>query len=264
MKKKDILELAGDPRFISGIYNYCDRWCERCAFTSHCMVFAMEEEYPDDPAQHDVDNDAFWRTIQSALEDTKDLIIGLAEEQGIDLASLELGAAAAQNDRLRDEAESHELSKAAGEYAQRVGEWFDAEFKPYERRQRDPEHRAEKSDAWRDDSDVSDAAEVIRWYQHQIGVKIARALMGSAREDPDPDVEWQRDSDGSIKVALIGMDRSLAAWGVFMNRFSDKAGSISPILVHLDVFRRKTEQAFPSARSFIRPGFDEAPTDFVS
>ena len=26
--------------FIVGVYNYCDRWCERCAFTSRCRVFA--------------------------------------------------------------------------------------------------------------------------------------------------------------------------------------------------------------------------------
>jgi hypothetical protein len=26
--------------FIVGIFNYCDRWCERCEFTSRCRVFA--------------------------------------------------------------------------------------------------------------------------------------------------------------------------------------------------------------------------------
>src|SRR2546428_13738189 len=25
--------------FIVGIFNYCDRWCETCAFTSRCRVF---------------------------------------------------------------------------------------------------------------------------------------------------------------------------------------------------------------------------------
>ena len=35
MKAKELVELAGEPRFISGIYNYCDSWCERCNFTSN-------------------------------------------------------------------------------------------------------------------------------------------------------------------------------------------------------------------------------------
>ena len=26
--------------FIVGIFNYCDRWCDRCALTTHCRVFA--------------------------------------------------------------------------------------------------------------------------------------------------------------------------------------------------------------------------------
>ena len=33
MDKNDLLKLATDPKYIPGIYNYCDRWCERCPFT---------------------------------------------------------------------------------------------------------------------------------------------------------------------------------------------------------------------------------------
>src|ERR1700752_4405728 len=29
-----------DRGFIVGIYNYCDRWCAKCRFTSRCRVFA--------------------------------------------------------------------------------------------------------------------------------------------------------------------------------------------------------------------------------
>src|SRR4029450_3375593 len=27
------------PKFIAGIYNYCDRWCERCRFQSRCRLY---------------------------------------------------------------------------------------------------------------------------------------------------------------------------------------------------------------------------------
>src|SRR5689334_16984682 len=30
--------------FIVGIFNYCDGWCSRCRFTSHCRVFAHRAE----------------------------------------------------------------------------------------------------------------------------------------------------------------------------------------------------------------------------
>lgn len=29
---------------ISGIYNYCDRWCERCSYTNKCLLFKQEAE----------------------------------------------------------------------------------------------------------------------------------------------------------------------------------------------------------------------------
>ena len=31
-----------DQGFIPSIHNYCDRWCERCPFTSRCRAYAME------------------------------------------------------------------------------------------------------------------------------------------------------------------------------------------------------------------------------
>ena len=37
MNKEEMLRNAEDPKYISGIYNYCDRWCERCRFTSRCL-----------------------------------------------------------------------------------------------------------------------------------------------------------------------------------------------------------------------------------
>lgn len=30
--------------FIVGIFNYCDRWCERCALTGRCRLFADQAE----------------------------------------------------------------------------------------------------------------------------------------------------------------------------------------------------------------------------
>src|SRR5258706_8545567 len=37
-------EDEDDDRYIPGVYNYCDRWCERCRFQSRCRSFAMEQE----------------------------------------------------------------------------------------------------------------------------------------------------------------------------------------------------------------------------
>ena len=114
---------------------------------------------------------------------------------------------------------------------------------------------------------VGDAVEVIRWYQFQIAVKIMRGLMRDDDEDEESDESpfaHQKDSDGSVKVALLGMSRSIGAWGRLSEEFPEHAHTIVPLLVHLERLRRRTELSFPNAMNFIRPGFDEAPDAFVS
>jgi hypothetical protein len=78
------------------------------------------------------------------------------------------------------------------------------------------------------------------------------------------DANVQSDSDGSAKVALIGIERSIGAWARLRELLPKKADSILPIMLHLEHLLRATEQEFPKAQSFVRPGFDEAPDRFVS
>lgn len=269
MKRKNLVKLAEDPRFISGIYNYCDRWCERCAFTSNCLLYAMDQEDDTDPEAHDIRNEAFWRKLHNIFEQTKEMILGWAEEQGIDLESVDVEEAMQQEERRRDEAEAHELSQAAQHYARRVTEWFNAERSlfPASSDEADTEWTLSDQDQASSEQadDIQDAVDVIHWYQYQIAVKIMRGLISSQdEEEPEAEMDWQKDSDGSIKVALIGMDRCIMAWGTLLKHFPDKTESIRPILFHLERLRRKTEQAFPNARKFARPGFDTTPSRFVN
>jgi hypothetical protein len=66
------------------------------------------------------------------------------------------------------------------------------------------------------------------------------------------------DADGSAKIALIGMDRSIAAWAVILKSMPEQEKVILDFLVRLERLRRETERTFPKARAFVRPGFDEA------
>jgi hypothetical protein len=90
-------------------------------------------------------------------------------------------------------------------------------------------------------------------------VKIIRAL--SCRTDgweDSPDLaEFPKDSDGSAKVALIGIDRSIAAWRLLQLSTPDRAETIVPLILQLERLGRRVEKSFPEARDFIRPGFDE-------
>ena len=125
MKKEDVLELAKDERFISGIYNYCDRWCERCSFTSRCMNFALDDEQSLDPESLDIRNEAFWRRLSETFRVTLELVHDLAEREGIDLDAAD--NVDEEEERLKDElASSQKCCRMAKAYSDMVGKWFDA------------------------------------------------------------------------------------------------------------------------------------------
>ena len=86
-----------------------------------------------------------------------------------------------------------------------------------------------------------------------------RAVTGQLKGVLEIIEDFPKDSDGSAKVALIGIDRSLAAWGILLKYFPSQEDEIFPILVHLEQLRKNTEKAFPDGRAFVRPGFDEKP-----
>lgn len=289
MDRKELTELAGNPTFISGIYNYCDRWCERCPFTARCLVYATEkaDEELDDPDTHDINNDKFWRKLEAIFRETRELIQEWAEEAGVDLDAAEAETAQVEHEQERDAAKQHQLSLSARDYARMVQQWFEEEFAVEQNVHDDITGKSKNAG---EDINVSDAIEVIRWYQFFIAAKVFRALMGfergtaevdSAGADVFPDLEFEdddegnelnealaeaagNDSDGSAKIALIAVDRSLSAWRVMQSSFAEKANTIMPMLLVLERLRRGTEQLFPQARDFIRPGFDETLSDFVS
>ena len=77
-----------DSRFIPGIFNYCDRWCERCAFTQRCRSFAMEAELKAglSDEDHDARNEGFWDDLATSFGRTSEMIRGMAEEMDVDLS----------------------------------------------------------------------------------------------------------------------------------------------------------------------------------
>src|SRR5215216_7733942 len=85
MRRRSLTTLANNPNLIPDIYNYCDRWCERCPLTSRCLVYATEQEDNDSPENRDIRNEAFWRKLSAILQETREMIIEWSRKAGIDL-----------------------------------------------------------------------------------------------------------------------------------------------------------------------------------
>ena len=261
MDKEHFKMLAGNPKFITGIYNYCDRWCERCPFTSRCMNFAIASEQFPDQEGCDINNEAFWHKLSETFRVTLELLKEAAEEKGIDLDALSTEKDAEQEKLNEEIAGNHECCRMAKAYADMVDNWFNSVQAVSAQEQDDLDFKAHVEipnvGPFRETDACEDAVEVVRWYQHQIYVKLRRALRGVLEEKLEPLDEFAKDSDGSAKVALIAMDRSISAWGEIRTWFLPYESEILDILMHLELLRRKVEKVFPDARAFIRPGFDK-------
>jgi len=260
MKKEDLLKLAEDDRFISGIYNYCDRWCERCPFTSRCMNFAMGKNASPDREEHDSRNEAFWKDLTETFEATRELLKDLADREGIDLETLDVDGQAKEDALDEELARNHKCCRMATTYSKMVSKWFDA-VEAFSEEEEDPPVAGPVQELSAEDplglkASCHEALEVVRWYQHQIYIKLMRAVRGTLREADEVFDGFAKDSDGSAKVALIGIERSIGAWGELRPFFVTHDAEIRDILIHLEGLRRQVEQTFPAARDFIRPGFD--------
>ena len=72
--------LPQHPEYIPGIYNYCDRGCERCPFTRRCRNYVDCEERFGDEASIDVKNAEFWDDLQDVFQDAIQILEEAAEE----------------------------------------------------------------------------------------------------------------------------------------------------------------------------------------
>ncbi len=247
MKRDRLKKLAADERFIAGIYNYCDRWCERCPQTSHCLNFSVSEEEFPDPEARDIRNEAFWEKLSETLEEALELVKETAREWEIELETLD-SAEDTETAKAKEAAvENHLLCRAARKYSEWVEEWFKGRETPF---------LLERVAAAKQGIDLDEAIEVIRWYQSFICAKVMRAVRGEIEDDEERSEGALDDSDGSAKIGLIAIDRSVSAWTVIPHFFADCTGEVGEIITFLDSLRQAVEKAFPRARSFIRPGFD--------
>ena len=236
-----------EEKFISGIHNYCDRWCERCTFTARCRV--AEAENLTTGEERDISNEDFWRGIAADSAKAQTMLTEKAEELGIDL-NIVSAEEAAENQKRKDEfVENQELTKLAEKYWKDVCQTLEA------------------GDEWLifsalDEEAQNEMLEIIGWYQFFISAKIQRGFHGILNFDGSLDEEEindsQSDANGSIKIALIAVERSIMAWTALMT--AENAAPIKPHIALLETIKQKAEAKFPNAHDFVRPGFDEIET----
>lgn len=227
---------------IDFISAYCDRWCERCAFTSRCSAFACDVAA------------AMCGDLADGIElavGTPHPVDGEAPDppaSWLECLNTEMSAEElAEYDRQKEARDARidgaPLTAMAWTYTRQSTQWLD-------------EHR--DGIVAGADPVLREAVEVVSWDAYLIGAKLHRALDGRDRSRHGEDLDdhpVQTDWNGSAKVALISIERSEDAWRMIAAATGDAAaGEMADQALEM---RRVVNEEFPRAMSFVRPGFDE-------
>jgi hypothetical protein len=224
------------------------------------MTYALSEDEIDNPLTQDITNKAFWGNLHETFQVTLEMVKETADEMGIDLNAIDREETARQEEQVHKIVKEKPFSRAAMKYIKMVDEWFDSNKGLLEEKANELQTIAEAEIPGSRPADeaikIQDCLEVVRWYQHQIYVKLCRAASGLIRGEIEDLEFFPENANGSAKVAIIGIERSIAAWGGLLNHFPQQENYILDLLVHLKGLLRQVEAAFPDARAFTRPGFD--------
>jgi hypothetical protein len=249
------MEFNKNQNTISGIHNYCDRWCERCAFTNRCAAY---------DGSHDESKEKFVEKLGNIFETIKQDLEKRMAEWGIPPPTQEeLDEAGKKIEENRVEAKKSPLAQESKKYVTTSGQWLKEHSNDFDDRVGDLVAHFEmgirsEAETLAIFDDLKECLEVIRWFQYFIHVKFIRALQGKIDDaEFDDDDDYPKDHDGSAKIALIACEKSLAAWLVLREHLVQDQDAILPILAQLQRIIRLGDVEFTEARNFVRPGFDE-------
>jgi len=257
---KPVWTNTDEEGFIAGIYNYCDRWCERCDFTEVCRTFAMEKEFiemleqqraksEDDEPRLDADAPEDEISEGPDLEETgRSTGDDVPMDLGFDMNNDEFDDPRKDFFSAENKAERHALTVMADKYVDESHDWIEDQYNFVEK-------NFTRFVALGDTDELMDAFEVILRYHFFVPVKLRRALLGYFEQEDD-DFEAY-DMNGTAKVALIAMDDSIASLIILKRFFKDKKDILDNLIEQLKNLRIESEKIFPDARAFIRPGLDE-------
>ena len=252
-----------NPAKIEGIYNYCDRWCERCHFTKRCEIYDQDSKLPG--GHVDEKTRAFQERLSKNIDKANDLLRQAAMAAGIDVEA----ALARVDDTMRRTAEiqlevqQHPLIVLSVEYSMIGRHWLKTQpgmLDHLESLKTELTLGVETNQgAKRETHLIKDGLATIHWYLDFIHDKLSRALLGklgAAEYNASVD-RGQCDHDGSAKIAIIAIDRSIDAWSGIFSILPGEEDHFLKVLSLLEKMKKLAMAEFPLASSFVRPGFDQ-------
>src|SRR5690606_26778605 len=168
---------------IPSIYNYCDRWCEKCAFTELCTVGLDTYVNNKNPEIHFKD---FAKIFEESLNSIKAVIDDELTKMGLDPEEFEKEAIKElpKLKETQNKAKSHPLFVLSDKYFNNTHKFLEANYYKV------------KTPI---DDDKTEIYETIQWYHTMIPAKANRVCfaLDELNDFEDP---IQNDKNGTAKV----------------------------------------------------------------
>jgi len=243
-KLKTTLEnLKPDEGNIPGIFNYCNRWCEKCLFTDKCTNYQFEKElgFYDKSS----DKDELIEDVGAILSGTLSLLKSKIEELDIDLSQFD------NDEEIQiNKAKVHPLSILARNYMKDMSKWLEENFDYFSTVASNLFNKSQK-----DHHQFNEHLEIIGWHMTMIPVKIVRALNPIQSGE---DIEFYSfDSNATGKLVFECIDSSITSLSFLYEKLSKMQDKILDFLALLSQIKSGLEKELPVAKDFIRPGLDE-------
>ncbi|MBN1554610.1 MAG: hypothetical protein JXA11_07680 [Phycisphaerae bacterium] len=203
--------MFGKFQFVEGIYNYCDRWCERCDKTAVCRVFYDEQKSLRRRKRRGEDGDgieADLKDVSRSFRKVGRLLARYAKTHNLDLDEIKRNAALTDPHPHEDQIENHPLVREADEYSKRIPPLLEQLEPAYDDERDETADRAAYMNVKRDVNtlkSIHDACEVLAWDWPLVRVKTRRVMNSwfEAADEAEEDYRKIHRHDAEMTADLI-------------------------------------------------------------
>lgn len=251
MNKKKLLELTQSGKFISGIFNYCDRWCEKCNYTKKCLNFHVLNERL--AKRQNTEED----TMQDALNDVHEsfalaheMINDYMEKENIKLDPEELDEIGKKEKKIFNKVNQNKIIVESKNYFKLVLAFFERHSFYFGQLM----NKVPSSD---DEEAVKEheAVEIIMQYQMLIYTKLARAIHELYEDEDNWDDEYD-DKLVSARIAIVSIEKSIASWQLIHDTYPTYEEEARAFITMLNKIKKGAEKLLPKVVNYRRPYFD--------
>ncbi len=243
--RETVRSFSPNKKNIEGIFNYCDRWCERCLFIDKCTNFEMEKKM----GMHENQSmeDAL-KYVGIMFDETGRMIEEDMKKFGIDINNL-----SDIEDKSEDKSENkekHPLEGISVEYMKKVSDWLELNKEFISENALHLWNISQKKY-----EQFDEIFNVIGWHMTMIPVKINRVLKPRTKYDDDEFYETDKNATG--KLVLECIDKSTQAFVLLLEFSLFEEDELIEFLAILSQLKKGIEKALPKAKNYKRIGLDD-------